>query len=119
MMKYQALYDYALKFPGVTSEFKVEWDAQLFKVNNKMFAMIGQNKQKDDIISVKLLPQNGIFYQEQYPSITPGYYLNKIHWISIPLEKDISMNLIQELLEQSYHYFVTTLPKKIQKELTE
>lgn len=65
--------------PGVEKEYKAEWDAILYKVGGKFFVMVGNDKEGDDIVSVKLLPDIGLAMRDRYEDIKPGYYLNKVH----------------------------------------
>lgn len=50
--------------------------------------------------------------QERYEGITPGYHMNKKHWISVHFEKDVPDKLIKELVKQSYDIVVATLSRK-------
>lgn len=61
---------------GIEREFKVEWNAGLYKLGGKMFAMIGHNKEGEEIISLKNKPEKNEALRAAYADITPGYYLN-------------------------------------------
>ena len=101
------------KKKGVCIDFKVEWDCYRFMIFEKMFVMLGQNKQHDNILTLKLSPQECAFYRETYEYITEGYYMNKVHWISV-LYKQASHALLEELMDKSYDNFLHTLTKKQQ-----
>ena len=99
---------------GVEMDFKLEWDAFRFLMFGKMFAMLGTNQQQLPILTLKLLPQEGAWYREEYDEISEGYYMNKIHWISIRYE-EVSKELLEELMVKSYDNFLHQLTKKQQK----
>ncbi|WP_331836600.1 MmcQ/YjbR family DNA-binding protein [Erysipelothrix piscisicarius] len=53
-----------------------------------------------------------------YPGvITEGYYMNKVHWISIRMDKDVDEPLIETLINESYELIFKSLTKKIQSEI--
>lgn len=53
-------------------------------------------------INVKCDPLDGDFLQYAYKGITPGYHMNKTHWISVYLNSDIPDELILQLVYDSY-----------------
>ena len=99
---------------GVVMDFKLEWDAFRFLLFDKMFAMLGFNKQQEPILTLKLPPQEGAWYREEYAFITEGYYMNKVHWISVRYDL-ASRDLMMDLMEKSYTGFLCTLTKKQQQ----
>lgn len=107
-----------LKKPGVEMDFKLEWDAFRFQIFGKMFAMLCHNKQEVSVITLKLPPQEGAWYREQYPFISEGYYMNKVHWISVCYEQAEDA-LLEEIMEKSYDNFMQTLTKKQQQYIKE
>lgn len=96
---------------GVEMDFKLEWDAFRFLLFHKMFAMLGYNKQQEPILTLKLPPQEGARYREEYDFITEGYYMNKVHWISVRYDL-ASVELMEDLMEKSYTCFLHQLTKK-------
>ncbi|MFR5079578.1 MAG: MmcQ/YjbR family DNA-binding protein [[Clostridium] innocuum] len=100
--------------PGVEMDFKLEWDAFRFLLFDKMFAMLGYNKQQERILTLKLPPQEGAWYREAMHLSTEGYYMNKVHWISVRYEL-ASEELMEELMEKSYTNFLQQLTKKQQQ----
>ncbi len=116
-MQYEFLDERLLKKPGVTRDFKVEWDATRFMVDGKMFVMVGENKEKQPIISIKVDPVWGETLRNAYADIVPGYYLNKQHWVSVTRGGAVPDTLMCELLDSAYDIIVSSLPKKRQAEL--
>lgn len=103
---------------GVHMDFKLEWDAYRFLLFDKMFVMLGYNKQRDAILTLKLSPQECAWYRETYDFITEGYYMNKVHWISVSYNQ-ASESLLLELMDKSYTNFISKLTKKQQSLLDE
>jgi len=100
---------------GIEREFKVEWNAGLYKLGGKMFAMIGHNKEGEEIISLKNKPEKNEALRAAYADITPGYYLNKAHWISIKLGGDVPEEVMKELIVESYRCILESLNAKERK----
>ena len=103
---------------GVEMDFKLEWDAFRFLLFHKMFAMLGYNKEREPILTLKLPPEEGAWYREEYDFITEGYYMNKVHWISIRYE-ETDQQLLAELMDKSYEHVLRTLTKKQQQQIYE
>jgi len=116
-MKYEWIDSYCLNKKETTKDFKFEWDATRYMIDQKMYVMIGHNKQKQEIISLKLHPEYGAFLRNEYEDILPGYYLNKEHWNSVNLDGSIPDDLLKELIDQSYSLIFQSLSKKRQKEI--
>ncbi|MET8965121.1 MmcQ/YjbR family DNA-binding protein, partial [Streptomyces sp. NPDC004074] len=50
----------------------------------------------------------------QYTGITPGYHMNKTHWITVDGADTIDEKLVKELVTDSYRLVVAGLPKSKQ-----
>jgi predicted DNA-binding protein (MmcQ/YjbR family) len=116
-MKYIWIDTYCLSKNAVIKDYKIEWDATRYMIDSKMFVLIGQNKEKREIISLKLNPEYGEFLRNEYDDIKPGYYLNKEHWNSINLDGSVPDDLLKELVDQSYALVLHSLTKKRQSEI--
>lgn len=83
-----------------------------------MFAAVCKDDQgRDFLITLKLEPVEGQFLRQQYEDITPGYYMNKVHWNSIKADGNVPDDLLKDLLEKSYRLVLAGLTKKKQSEL--
>ena len=116
-MKYLWIDEYCLNKKGIVKDYQMDWQATRYLLEGKMVAMIGQNKEKRDIISLKLEPAYGQLLRDEYKDIVPGYYLNKEHWNSIDLNGEVDDNLLKELIDQSYLLIFKSLTKTKQKEI--
>jgi predicted DNA-binding protein (MmcQ/YjbR family) len=63
------------------------------------------------LVTVKCEPESGLALREEFPTIVPGYHVNKKHWISISAGDDITEDLVDELVRTSYTLVVETLPR--------
>lgn len=63
------------------------------------------------IVNVKAEPLDVLALRQEYACITPGYHMNKKHWISIQPGTDATEDLIQELVTDSYLLVVSSLPR--------
>ena len=117
-MKYQWIIDYCKSKPAAHSEYQPEWQATKLMISDKMFAMLGEDNQGRDILTVKLEPEHGVQCREQYAGvIIPGYYMNKLHWNSILLASDLSQDFIKMLIDEAYQLILVGFSKKRQTEL--
>jgi predicted DNA-binding protein (MmcQ/YjbR family) len=66
-----------------------------------MFAITTEKAEPIDV-SVKCEPAIGEALRAQYASITPGYHLNKRHWITITLNGEVPDERVRELVLDSY-----------------
>lgn len=117
-MKPEKIKDVCLQNKGTVYDFKDEWNAERALVGGKMYMMMGTNKEGNSIVTVKAESSEGARYREMYPGvITEGYYMNKVHWISIRMDKDVDEPLIETLINESYELIFKSLTKKIQSEI--
>ncbi len=116
-MKNNWIDSYCLTKKGSQKNFKEEWEATLYTVCGKMFAMHGKDSNGKPIITLKLEPGYGAQLRMEYKDITPGYYMNKLHWNSVSLDGDVPEAMLKEMIDESYDILLHSLPKKLQKEL--
>ncbi|KMV30985.1 MmcQ/YjbR family DNA-binding protein [Photobacterium swingsii] len=85
-------------------------DALVYKVKGKMYALVSQN---EDIarVTLKCKPEDGEVLISQFESISPGYYMNKRHWITIKLCGEVDSNILMDLAHHSYQLIVAKLKK--------
>ncbi|MGL4820888.1 MAG: MmcQ/YjbR family DNA-binding protein [Bacilli bacterium] len=103
--------------PGATHDYKDEWQADRFLLTDKMFAMLGTNKEGTPIITLKCDPDKAVQLREEYPFITPGYYMNKTHWNSIPHDAPLSTAEWTQMIQHSHACVFWKLPKKVREQL--
>ncbi|MCD6090938.1 MAG: MmcQ/YjbR family DNA-binding protein [Bacteroidales bacterium] len=114
-MNIEDLRIYCLNKQAVTESFPFDETSLVFKVKNKMFAILSLDG--DLAISLKCDPERAIELREKYPAIIPGYHLNRKLWNTIYIDDSISGKLITELIDHSYALIVASLPNKLKQEL--
>ena len=107
--------DFCLSFKESEEGFPFDKKTLVFTVKGKMFSCT--NIETFELINVKCNPEDILILREQFDAVLPGYYMNKKHWNSIKMDNSIPDDLIREWIKQSYSLVVSSLPKKIQKEL--
>ncbi|WP_449260029.1 MmcQ/YjbR family DNA-binding protein [Corynebacterium durum] len=104
--------DAALTLPAAELyTFATDWEG--VRVKGKWFLNTAVRKttvREYHIVNVKAEPLDVMVLCQEYESITPGYRMNKRHWISIQPGTDATEALIQELVTDSYLLVVSSLP---------
>ncbi|WP_318216699.1 MmcQ/YjbR family DNA-binding protein [Streptomyces sp. SCL15-6] len=107
---HQTAADCAEELPGTALEHPFGDDWEVFKVRGKVFMLMTEVPGRPVVI-LKANPDEAHALREQYSHITPGYHMNKKHWITLEGGNDIDKELVGELVTDSYRLVVTHLPK--------
>lgn len=99
-----------LEKPESVKEFPFGPEAAVFKVCGKMFALMMEHR-GNPCANLKSEPDEALSFRSQYPSITPGYHMNKEHWNTVILNGDLPDDLFQYLIDESYRLVVSGLKK--------
>jgi len=99
----------AAELPGaeLTHPFGDEWD--VYKVRGKVFMLLTELA-GEQVVTLKSAPEDSVRYQRTFASITPGYHMNKRHWITVRAAEELDATLIGELVTDSYLLVVEKLP---------
>lgn len=106
MISHQKLEKYILSMPGAKLDYPFGEDVAVYKVNDKMFALIAEKKDPLQL-SLKCDPQLAEVLRQKYESVLPGQHLNKKHWNTIILSGQLSDQEVKDLIIHS-HSLVTT-----------
>ena len=112
-MNAESLREYCLSLPFTTEGFPFDNNTLVFKVHNKMFALIGLKE--GNRVNLKCDPKRAIELRETYEAVFPGYHMSKIHWNTVNFNEDLPDNLLIELIDHSYNLVFKSLPKKIRE----
>ncbi|SDP82092.1 MmcQ/YjbR family DNA-binding protein [Desulforhopalus singaporensis] len=107
---------YLSQFKGSESSYPFGPEALVFKVMNKMFALVSQDRDIP-IVTLKCAPEDGAALTSQFESVSPGYYMNKKHWVTISLTGELPQDMLSSLAEESYRLVTSKLSKKDKTEL--
>ncbi len=99
-----------LALPGSYEDFPFGDEVSVFKVGGKMFAACGLDDEPLQL-SVKCEPDLAAQLRAAYPSIAPGYHLNKRHWNTVTLDGSVPDEMVAEMIGDSYALVVASLPK--------
>lgn len=103
--------EYCLQKTHVTESMPFDENTLVFKLYNKIFALIRLEKNPLHI-TLKCDPNKALELREEYTQILPGYHANKKHWNTIIL-KNLPLSLIHEWIDESYQLVNNGLPKKL------
>lgn len=91
-------------------------EALVYKVMGKMFALVSQ-KEEPSRLTLKCAPPDGEVLVAEFESISPGYYMNKKHWITISLTGEVDDEMLKEMMHRSYSLVVDKLKKSDREKL--
>lgn len=120
---------YCLSLPEARLEYPFGADVSVFKIKNKMFALLatsgGTGKELgtqfagEAFINLKCDPEESFMLRDIFPEVLPGYHMSKKHWISVVLIDSMPEKEIERLIDRSYGLVVKGLKKaeRLQLEL--
>jgi predicted DNA-binding protein (MmcQ/YjbR family) len=73
----------------------------VFKVAGKMFAAVSLHDSPGRV-TLKCDPGYGAALIDRHEEVTPGYHMNKRHWITVTLHPVLPANLVKDLIADSY-----------------
>ena len=118
-MHIERLREYCIAKKGVTEHFPFDEVTLVFKVMNKMFLLTGLTswENNEERMNLKCDPDWAEELRGEYESVNPGWHMNKKHWNTVTLNKDVSDKFAFELIDHSYDLIVKSLTKKLKEEL--
>ncbi|MFW0785118.1 MmcQ/YjbR family DNA-binding protein [Gordonia sp. CPCC 206044] len=107
----------ARSLPEVTEGYPFSPGLLVFKVRARVFLIVTDDTD-DHVITVKSEPPHVDALVRDHPSVQPGRYLDKHHWLSIGAGKNITRALVEELVQDSYDLVVDNLARGERDRLT-
>jgi len=120
---------YLLNKPEATLDFPFGEEVKVFKVKNKMFATLaigkmGKGEGKSDAskkgdwwMNLKCDPDEAVMLRDIFPSIIPGYHMNKRLWNTVILDGSIPQGEIERMIDNSFKLVVSKMTKKDQQSI--
>jgi len=106
-----------LKKKASSLSFPFGEEVAVFKVSSKMFALF--NTQQTPLqINLKCEPSNALALRDIYESVIEGYHMNKKHWNTVILDGSIPLDVLQDMIDESYDLVVNNLTKKEKEKLS-
>jgi predicted DNA-binding protein (MmcQ/YjbR family) len=99
-MNIESIREYCISKKNVTESFPFGDDTLVFKTDGKIFALV--NLGGDLSINLKCEPSLATELRERYPSVIPGYHMNKTHWNTVNLDGSVADKEIFSWIDHSY-----------------
>jgi len=113
-MNPDALVELCLSLPQAEESFPFGPETSVFKTtgNGKIFALTDLTGRPLSV-SLKCDPEEGRALRDEFAEhITPGYHLNKKHWITIVLDGTVPHELVEQLVRDSHALVRPRVPRQ-------
>jgi predicted DNA-binding protein (MmcQ/YjbR family) len=104
------------ELPHATMDNVFGDQTNVYRIGGKMFALL--NVDPGNLITLKVLPEDGEALRATYSFVRPGYYMDKRHWISVDLVPEVPEEELSTLIEDSYQLVLKSLTKKLRDSLS-
>ena len=97
------LREVCLSLPQATETFPFGEETSVFKTsgNGKIFAISALDA-VPLTVSLKCDPEDSIALRSDFAQITPGYHMNKKHWITVVVGDGVPDDLVEDLVSASH-----------------
>ncbi|AQS39245.1 hypothetical protein Sps_04139 [Shewanella psychrophila] len=129
-MDFETAKKYLLNKPETVLDFPFGADVYVFKVKGKMFATLaigkmgkgdGSNNDSSNEpgnkhwwMNLKCDPDEAAILRDIFPSVIPGYHMNKALWNTIILDGSIPRGELERMIDNSFQLVVAKMTKKMQ-----
>jgi len=106
---------FCLSLPLVTED--VQWESDLlFRIGNKMFAVVALDAATDHRMSFKCTPE--VFAElTEREAIVPAPYVARYHWVALERFDALPERELKELLRNAYQLILEKLPRKLRAQM--
>jgi predicted DNA-binding protein (MmcQ/YjbR family) len=116
-MAYEWINEYFMEKEGTRKDYQPDWQATRYFLSDKMYAMIGGDKNGEPIVTMKCDPVFAEVLRKTYKGIVPGYYMNKRHWNTMYLNEAIPDEVVEDMINTAYRLVFDALPVKKREEM--
>jgi len=112
----EQLREHCLAKNHVTECFPFDDVTLVFKVMNKMFALVPLERWErgEPSINLKCNPEYAQELRAKYDCIKPGFHMSKTHWNTILINTgELQQDFIFQLIDHSYDMVIKSMPKKL------
>ena len=108
-----------LALPGAAVDHPFGPDSDVFRIHGKMFGLLMHAARVSEhwVVNLKAEPDEVPLLIAAHDGIGPGYHMNKRHWITVALGPGTDLDLVGELIEDSYDNVVAGLPTRLRSSL--
>ena len=111
-MEIDEIHEFCLNLPNVEEDLPFDEVTLTFKIyGEKIFAILPLDT--PDRLNLKCDPEKAIDLRERYDAISPGFHMNKKHWNTVYINKDLPSEKLKSLIEHSYNLVLDKIPKYI------
>lgn len=111
-MNYEDVRRYYLSLPHVSESFPFDETTLVMKVGSRMFGYMPLDRGEDPSVCLKCDPDKAVELRERYDAVEPGYHMNKKHWNTVYLDRDLRPDDLLELVRHSYELVWSSLTKR-------
>lgn len=111
-------HDQAMQYPSVEIDHPFGPENTVYKVRGRMFMMQYELRGVPSM-NLKIDPLDGEVLRDAYAEISPGYHMNKKHWVTVAGIGDeaaagnaLDADLLHDLVLESYCLVAAKMPKK-------
>jgi predicted DNA-binding protein (MmcQ/YjbR family) len=114
-MDAESVRKFCLSLPHVTED--VQWESDLlFRIGNKMFAVVALDAATDHRMSFKCTPE--VFAElTEREGIMPAPYVARYHWVALERFDALPERELKQLLGNAYQLILEKLPRKSRAQL--
>jgi len=113
--------EYLLTFPEVLEDYPFKLDVSVFKIEGKIFALLGFGvwMEHDNIakLNLKCDPDEALMLRDMFEGVIPGYHMNKKHWNTVILNGSVPEEYIKRMINSSFSLVVNKLTKVVRSGL--
>lgn len=84
-------------------------ETDVYRLSGKIFAMV--NLDDAEFVTLKADPDEALALRQQHNFIRPGHYMNKRHWITVDAARDVPLDLVHELVDDSCALILASLAR--------
>ena len=106
-MTRKEIIDYCLTYSDAYEDYPFDniddpgaWTVMRHRSNRKSFAFIYYREGL--CINLKSDPLRADFLRSIYSGVTPGFHMNKVHWITVRIPSDVTEDEILNLIDRSF-----------------
>ena len=108
-MNIEEFREYCLSKKGASESLPFGDETLVFKVLGKIFALTGFDQ--DFNFNLKCDPEFALELREKYPSVQPGYHMNKKYWNTVFVDGSVADNMLRQWIDHSYNEVVNKMTK--------
>jgi predicted DNA-binding protein (MmcQ/YjbR family) len=97
------LIEHCLTFSGAYEDHPFGDDTTVVRHggNRRIFALFLKHAGRE-LVNLKAEPFNSLFWRSEFPSVIPGYHMNKVHWNSVILDGTVPDDVVKEMIAESF-----------------